>query len=151
MSGLCCVHSLRQKGKGKITVRSFSLAAQLTVPASPSPLKQKEHSICSQQSWFYGVTLRESQTKPDQHWSSSWGYQLMGPAQKYLLKTFRVQYQPSEINYISYLCSTNHPYDLVDAPPPSHKVIHSHYLIGHKGSLHRASLISKFSCYLFEC
>lgn len=49
-------------------------------------------------------------------------------APKYLLKVFRVQYQPSEINYSS---------------PFTDKVIQGHYLIGHKVYLYRASLINK--------
>jgi len=53
VKGLCCVHRVGQKSTGKITARSFhSSTGQLMVPASPSPVKREEHSICSHQSWF---------------------------------------------------------------------------------------------------
>lgn len=53
MRGLCCVQSLRQKDKGKITVRSFpSLTAELIVPAPPASWKRRSTAFAANKADF---------------------------------------------------------------------------------------------------
>ena len=123
MKGLCYMHRLGQKSTGKITVRSSSSSTgQLMVSASPSLVKQEEHSICSEQSWFYAVMLQEI---PRQNFISS----------EVLPGATDSQAQHKNIFWRYSECSTN-TLKSITAPPFTDKVIHSCYLIGHKAYLY---------------